>query len=143
MTDRMSVDDLGTGHSPPVELVRLPVDMAKIGGSSVDDLSGGSADSKITGVILQLGAVLASETVAEGVEEYGGSTTCTTSRAAVARALVSHARCLPERSPRWGGRPVFWVARQGDVLTGFERKCVYPLPPLQPMDKIRPHESCR
>ena len=65
---RIAIDDFGTGYSSLSQLGRLPVDMVKIDKSFVDDLSGGNADSELAGVIVQLGAVLKLDTVAEGVE---------------------------------------------------------------------------
>jgi diguanylate cyclase (GGDEF)-like protein/PAS domain S-box-containing protein len=65
---RVAIDDFGTGYSSLSQLRRLPVDMVKIDKAFIDALSGGTADADITGVIVQLGAVLDLQTVAEGIE---------------------------------------------------------------------------
>ncbi len=65
---RIAIDDFGTGYSSLSQLGRLPVDMVKIDKAFIDALSGGTADADITGVIVQLGAVLDLQTVAEGIE---------------------------------------------------------------------------
>jgi len=65
---RVAIDDFGTGYSSLSQLGRLPVDMVKIDKTFIDALSGGTADADIIGVIVQLGAVLGLQTVAEGIE---------------------------------------------------------------------------
>ena len=65
---RVAIDDFGTGYSSLSQLGRLPVDMVKIDKEFIDALSNGGADADVTSVILQLGAVLDLQTVAEGIE---------------------------------------------------------------------------
>jgi diguanylate cyclase (GGDEF)-like protein/PAS domain S-box-containing protein len=65
---RLAIDDFGTGYSSLSQLGRLPVDLVKIDKVFVDRLVDGTADADFTGVIVQLGAVLGLQTVAEGIE---------------------------------------------------------------------------
>jgi len=66
---RLAVDDFGTGYSSLSYLPRLPVDMIKIDKAFVDGVDGSSAGATaLTGAVVSLGATLALETVAEGIE---------------------------------------------------------------------------
>ncbi len=65
---RLSVDDLGTGHSSLAYLQRLPVDEIKIDRSFLQALPDEAAEAVI-GAIVDLGHRLDRQVVAEGVED--------------------------------------------------------------------------
>jgi len=65
---RASVDDFGTGYSSLSSLRRFPIDQLKIDKSLVDPIVEESEDLAIVSTIVTLGAILDTETVAEGVE---------------------------------------------------------------------------
>ncbi|MDQ6650143.1 MAG: EAL domain-containing protein [Actinomycetota bacterium] len=65
---RLSVDDFGTGYSSLAYLQRLPVDEIKIDKSFVIDMNTSEGDHAIVRSIVDLGANLHLDVVAEGVE---------------------------------------------------------------------------
>jgi len=65
---RLSVDDFGTGYSSLTYLQRLPVNEIKIDKSFVIDMNGSEGDHAIVRSIVDLGANLHLDVVAEGVE---------------------------------------------------------------------------
>jgi EAL domain-containing protein (putative c-di-GMP-specific phosphodiesterase class I) len=65
---RIALDDFGTGHAALVHLMQFPVDALKIDRSFVRGLGRNGEAEAITRAIVNLGASLGIEIVAEGVE---------------------------------------------------------------------------
>ena len=68
---RIAIDDFGTGYSSLAHLHQLPVDVLKIDRRFVQDIGSGPGAARardVTRAILDLGAVLGLQTIAEGVE---------------------------------------------------------------------------
>jgi predicted signal transduction protein with EAL and GGDEF domain len=65
---RLALDDFGTGYSSLSYLHRFPIDVLKIDKSFVDLLGLGTDQQKVVQTIIQLGANLRMDTIAEGVE---------------------------------------------------------------------------
>jgi EAL domain-containing protein (putative c-di-GMP-specific phosphodiesterase class I) len=65
---KLALDDFGTGYSSLSYLHRFPIDVLKIDKSFVDLLGLGSDQQKVVQTIIQLGANLRMDTIAEGVE---------------------------------------------------------------------------
>lgn len=65
----VAVDDFGTGYSSLTHLRRLPIDVMKIDKSFVDGLGSDAGDTAIVSSMIELGASLGIEVVAEGIEE--------------------------------------------------------------------------
>jgi EAL domain-containing protein (putative c-di-GMP-specific phosphodiesterase class I) len=66
---RLSVDDFGTGYSSLSYLKRLPVQEVKIDRSFIVDLTNNAQDIPIVRSIVDLGANLGLDVVAEGIED--------------------------------------------------------------------------
>ena len=66
---RLAIDDFGTGYSSLRYLSRFPADILKIAKPFVDALGRGRRRRALTQAIVDLGAILGVETVAEGIEE--------------------------------------------------------------------------
>jgi EAL domain-containing protein (putative c-di-GMP-specific phosphodiesterase class I) len=64
---RLSIDDFGTGYSAMGQLRRLPVDEIKVDQSFVAGLGSDTADSAIVRAVVELGAGMSLDVVAEGV----------------------------------------------------------------------------
>jgi diguanylate cyclase (GGDEF)-like protein/PAS domain S-box-containing protein len=65
---RLAIDDFGTGFSSLGYLRRFPIDVLKIDGSFVANLSAGHDQRELVRAIVRLGETLHLETVAEGIE---------------------------------------------------------------------------
>jgi EAL domain-containing protein (putative c-di-GMP-specific phosphodiesterase class I) len=65
---RLALDDFGTGYSSLAYLRRFPVDILKIDKSFIDDIAGVGGDAALVHAIIELGAALDLQTLAEGVE---------------------------------------------------------------------------
>ena len=65
---KLAIDDFGTGYSSLSYLHRFPIDVLKIDKSFVDLIGVGPDQQKVVQTIIQLGANLQMDTVAEGVE---------------------------------------------------------------------------
>jgi predicted signal transduction protein with EAL and GGDEF domain len=65
----MSIDDFGTGYSSVSQLRDLPVDQVKLDRLFVANMACNPRDALIVRTMIQLGAALGLETVAEGVED--------------------------------------------------------------------------
>jgi len=66
---RIAIDDFGTGYSSLNYLRRFPVDMLKIAKPFVDQIGSDADQERLAEAILQLGATLGLDTVAEGIED--------------------------------------------------------------------------
>jgi diguanylate cyclase (GGDEF)-like protein len=66
---RLSIDDLGVGHSSLAYLRRLPVDEVKIDKSFITGMADAADDEAIVAAIIKLGHTLRMTVVAEGVED--------------------------------------------------------------------------
>ncbi|HVS68329.1 MAG TPA: EAL domain-containing protein [Mycobacteriales bacterium] len=66
---RVAIDDFGTGHSSLNYLKRFPIDVVKIDGSFVTDITTSSVDNAIITAIVTLAQTLDITTVAECVED--------------------------------------------------------------------------
>jgi diguanylate cyclase (GGDEF)-like protein/PAS domain S-box-containing protein len=66
---RLAVDDFGTGYSVLSYLQEFPIDVLKIDKSFVDDIHTRPDKAKLVAGIVNLGASLALDVVAEGIEE--------------------------------------------------------------------------
>ena len=66
---RLALDDFGTGYSSLSYLARFPIDILKIDQSFVAQLERGSEVPPLVRSVVQLGASMHLDTVAEGVEE--------------------------------------------------------------------------
>ncbi|MBI5106163.1 MAG: EAL domain-containing protein [Solirubrobacterales bacterium] len=66
---RLAVDDFGTGYSVLSYLQQFPVDLLKIDKSFIDDLHRRPEKAKLVAGIVNLGASLNLQVVAEGIEE--------------------------------------------------------------------------
>jgi EAL domain-containing protein (putative c-di-GMP-specific phosphodiesterase class I) len=67
---RIALDDFGTGYSSLSSLRDFPVDILKIDKSFIDHLGAAANDERIfTSAIIELGAALEMEVVAEGIED--------------------------------------------------------------------------
>jgi diguanylate cyclase (GGDEF)-like protein len=67
---RIAVDDFGTGYSSLAYLRQFPVDSLKIDRTFITGLALSSEAHALTHTLIQLGAALGLETVAEGVEHH-------------------------------------------------------------------------
>ena len=65
---RLAIDDFGTGYSSLSYLRKMPVDILKIDRSFVSDLHDSNASAAIVHSLIELGATLELELIAEGVE---------------------------------------------------------------------------
>jgi diguanylate cyclase (GGDEF)-like protein len=65
---RLAIDDFGTGYSSLSYLRQMPVDILKIDRSFVSDLHDSNASTAIVHSLIELGATLDLELIAEGVE---------------------------------------------------------------------------
>ncbi len=65
---RFAIDDFGTGYSSLAYLHRLPVDRVKIDRRFVDELGRNEGSHRLARAIIELGASLGLEVVAEGIE---------------------------------------------------------------------------
>lgn len=66
---RVAIDDFGTGHSSLNYLKRFPIDIVKIDGSFVSDITTSVVDNAIITAVVTLAQTLGITTVAECVEE--------------------------------------------------------------------------
>lgn len=66
---RIAIDDFGTGYSSLSHLKRLPVDQLKIDRSFISDGFDNEQGSSFVRAIIELGATLGLDTVAEGIED--------------------------------------------------------------------------
>jgi diguanylate cyclase (GGDEF)-like protein len=66
---RIAIDDFGTGYSSMAYLQQFPVDMLKIDRSFVSGPARTTESAALIRTIVQLGAILGIETVAEGIED--------------------------------------------------------------------------
>jgi diguanylate cyclase (GGDEF)-like protein len=66
---RLAVDDFGNGYSSMAQLSRFPIDQLKVDKSLIDGIGTDRRQRAIARSVLELGAILELETVAEGVEE--------------------------------------------------------------------------
>jgi len=71
---RLAIDDFGTGFSSLGYLRRFPIDVLKIDGSFVANLSAGPDQRELVRAIVRLGDTLHLETVAEGIETSSQAT---------------------------------------------------------------------
>jgi len=100
----VALDDFGTGHSSLSHLRDFPVDVVKIDRSIVRQMAGGEENAAHIRAVINLGASLKIQSVAEGVETRDRSTYCEPRVAPWGRASCSGARHRPISSvPR--GRP--------------------------------------
>jgi diguanylate cyclase (GGDEF)-like protein len=67
---RIAVDDFGTGYSSLAYLRQFPVDLLKIDRTFITGLALSSEAHALTHTLIQLGAALGLETLAEGVEHH-------------------------------------------------------------------------
>ena len=68
---RIAIDDFGTGYSSLSYLKHLPVDTLKIDKSFIDSLEDGPTESALARAVIEFGAIVGLETVAEGIETAG------------------------------------------------------------------------
>ena len=68
---RIAVDDFGTGYSSLSHLRALPIDVLKIDRSFIAEMESSAQASTLVRSLIQLGAALGIDTVAEGIEEEG------------------------------------------------------------------------
>ncbi len=68
MGHKLMIDDFGTGYSSLAQLQQLRVDVLKIDGSFVRNLSSGDEGKTICAAMIQIGKTLGIDVVAEGVE---------------------------------------------------------------------------
>jgi EAL domain-containing protein (putative c-di-GMP-specific phosphodiesterase class I) len=66
---RVAIDDFGTGHSSLNYLKRFPIDVVKIDGSFVNDITTSIVDNAIITAVVTLAETLGITTVAECVED--------------------------------------------------------------------------
>jgi EAL domain-containing protein (putative c-di-GMP-specific phosphodiesterase class I) len=68
---RIAVDDFGTGFSSLSHLRTLPIDVLKIDRSFISVMETSAQANTLVHSLIQLGAALGIDTVAEGIEEAG------------------------------------------------------------------------
>ena len=66
---RLAVDDFGTGYSSLNYIRQFPIDVLKIDRSFINDINRDAETSALTAAIIDLGAILHLQTIAEGVED--------------------------------------------------------------------------
>lgn len=68
---RIAIDDFGTGYSSLNYLRQLPVDTVKIDKAFIEGLEKGAEESALARAVIEFGAALGLDTVAEGIETAG------------------------------------------------------------------------
>jgi EAL domain-containing protein (putative c-di-GMP-specific phosphodiesterase class I) len=68
---RIAIDDFGTGYSSLSYLKHLPVDTLKIDKTFIDSLEDGPKEAALARAVIEFGAIVGLETVAEGIETVG------------------------------------------------------------------------
>jgi diguanylate cyclase (GGDEF)-like protein len=82
---RLALDDFGTGYASLDYLRRLPVDVLKIDRIFVDAASNDPSSARLLQAVVNIGATLGLETLAEGVEDPGQASLLTAMRCDLAQ----------------------------------------------------------
>ncbi|HSV69379.1 MAG TPA: EAL domain-containing protein [Methylibium sp.] len=133
----ISLDDFGTGYSNLSQLSRLPIDVVKVDGSLVHDVTAAPQDVSMTRAVINMAHALNMKVLAEGVETEGQLTLLISNHcdqmqghffsrpvdAAAMAALLRERRQLPEHllQHRQRARTLLLVDDEDNIVAALKR----------------------